>query len=69
MGSKHDFFVTMQDVRTEAEIDLMKANTAKALAEARKINREYGVIPMTIGATLMAAATGLAALILKFIGV
>ena len=58
---------TMQDVRTEAEIDLMKANTAKAWAEYRKVVKETGLLYIVAGAGIMAAATTLAALVLKYV--
>ena len=59
--------MSMSDVKMEAEIDLMKANTAKAWAEHRKLLREAGVIPFVAGAGFMAAATALAALVLKYV--
>jgi hypothetical protein len=57
---------TMDDVKTEAEIDLMKANTAKAIAETRKVIRETGMVPFVAGAGFMLAATALATLLLRY---
>lgn len=59
--------MSMQDVKTEAEIDLMKANTAKAWAETRKTLREAGVVPFIAGAAVATACTAVAALVLKYI--
>lgn len=52
---------TIEIVKLEAEIDKLRAET-------RKIVRETGVIPFVAGAAFMAAATGLATLLLKFFG-
>jgi hypothetical protein len=58
---------TMHEVKLEAEIDLMKAQTAKALAETRKTLREFGVMPFIAGAAVATACTTVAALILRYI--
>jgi len=52
----------------EAEIDVMKANTAKAWAECARLRRESPVIPFLAGMVLMAVATGLAVLVLSALG-
>lgn len=51
------------------EIEVMNATAEKLRAEARKLNREYGLAPMLAGASMMAAATGLALVLLKAFGV
>jgi hypothetical protein len=51
----------MQAVKLELEIDKLKA-------EIVKIRRDTGVVPFLAGATVMIAATGLATLILKLLG-
>jgi len=51
-------------VKLEAGIDLMNQQAAKAWAA--KFIRETGVIPFVAGVVFMAAATFLAALVLKY---
>lgn len=60
--------MSMEAVKTEVEIDKMKAEIDKIRAETRKVLKETGVLPFVAGAGFMAAATGLAALIFKLLG-
>lgn len=59
--------MSMQDVKMEAEIDLMKATTAKMWAERAKMMREAGVIPFVAGAGVAMACTTVMGLILKYL--
>jgi len=47
---------------------MLRATTLKLQAEARKLNREYGLAPFAAGAAVMAAATGFAVAMLKLFG-
>lgn len=57
---------TIDIVKTEVEIDKMLAEISKLRAETRKVVRETVWVPFVAGAAIMAAATGLATLVLKF---
>ena len=57
----------MHAVKTEVENDKMLTKITKLRPETRKIVRETGIMPFVAGAGFMAAATGLAAVVLKFL--
>lgn len=56
---------SLNSAKIAAEIEQMRANAEKLRVEARQLNRDYGLAPLAAGAAIMAACTGLAALILR----
>lgn len=57
--------IASNNAKVAAEIEQMRANAEKLRAEARKLSRDYGLAPLAVGAAIMAACTGLAAIILR----
>lgn len=57
-----------ENEQIHATLTKMNAETAKLLAETSKINTEARYHPLVVGAALMAAATGVAGLLIKAFG-
>jgi hypothetical protein len=58
---------SLTELKTQTEVEKMIAEIEKLRAETRKIVRETGVIPFVAGAAFMAAATGLATIVFKYV--